>query len=287
VEEGKTVWRYFTRKRALIDRIMMIHFLHKKIQFSTFSLALLVASSLLLSACKGTKEATGSRKLGAAATLNAALNNKVLPDYAMLSGRADAGMAGKSVGFSYRIHLKKDEMIWVKVTKFGFEGARALIRPDSVFIINRLERSYTASDYSPVKEFTGLDADFELIQDLLFGNFHPIPEADELTIQNKKANPMHFTGDAGGYSFGYDIESSKRRLVGMQAKHSSKAEFMELLYTAFEETSKKQSVAVKGELTVGMPDTARVAFHHTKVDLNPGELSFKFKVPTSYLKGRK
>ncbi|MEZ4685643.1 MAG: DUF4292 domain-containing protein [Bacteroidia bacterium] len=240
----------------------------------------------LMAGCKSTKEATSERRLGAAATLTAALSNKVLPDYAMITGRADAGMGDQSLGFSYRIHLKKDEMIWIKVTKFGFEGARALIRPDSVFVINRLDKSYTATDYSMVKEFTGLDADFGLIQDMLFGNFHPIPKTTDLQVENKKSNPLRYVGEASGYRFGYDIESSRKRLVGMQARHSSKAEFMELLYTAFDDVSKKQSVAVKGELIVGMPDTARVAFHHTKVDLSPGELSFKFSVPDSYQKSR-
>lgn len=238
--------------------------------------------------CKGSKEVTrGEKRLGVSATLSKALNNKVLPPQAMISGKANAGMANNSIGFSYRIHILKDSLIWIKVTKFGFEGARALITPDSVFVINRLEKDYTATDYSIVKDFTGLEADFQLIQDMLFGNFHPIPNPKNLAIEDKKSNPLKFTGKEGEYTFGYDIESPANRLTGIEARHESRDEFMQLMYTAFETMDNKKSMAVKGELTVGMPDTATVNFHHTKVDLNPDKLSFTFRVPSSYLKSKK
>lgn len=74
------------------------------------------------------------------------------------------------------IRAKEDHKIWVSVKKFGFEGARLLIRPDSVFFINRLNKTYVAEPLSYIQARTGLQGtgdekeDFKQLYDLLLGN---------------------------------------------------------------------------------------------------------------------
>ncbi len=50
--------------------------------------------------------------------------------------------------FTLRIHLLKDSLVWLSASLFGMEGARGLIRPDSAFLLQRLEKTlyYTALD---------------------------------------------------------------------------------------------------------------------------------------------
>jgi len=71
--------------------------------------------------------------------------------------------------FTSTIKIRKDSLIWLNVKKFGLEGGRALITPDSVFVINRIEKAIYKRDFSYLEQFN-LEADFQTLQQLLIGN---------------------------------------------------------------------------------------------------------------------
>jgi len=58
----------------------------------------------------------------------------------------------------------------MSVKKFGFEGARALIRPDSFFVINRLNGDYTAEPLRYIEQKYKIPARFDLLQEIVLGN---------------------------------------------------------------------------------------------------------------------
>jgi hypothetical protein len=79
-------------------------------------------------------------------------------------------MNGSEVNVDAVIQFRKDSAILLVVRKFGFEGGRALITPDSFFFINRLQQEYDAKPLSVLAERFNLPARFDLIQDLIIGN---------------------------------------------------------------------------------------------------------------------
>ncbi|MBX2844757.1 MAG: DUF4292 domain-containing protein [Saprospiraceae bacterium] len=79
--------------------------------------------------------------------------------------------AERQLSFKATVRVKKDEMIWVSAGMLGFEGVRALITPDSVKVINRLERTYYESSIDYVGELTNMPVNFEGLQNLLVGNW--------------------------------------------------------------------------------------------------------------------
>lgn len=74
------------------------------------------------------------------------------------------------------IRMREDSVIWASVKKLGFEGGRILITPDSVFLINRLDKNYIAKPFSYIRNMTGLSStgnnlsDFRNLYDLVLGN---------------------------------------------------------------------------------------------------------------------
>lgn len=50
--------------------------------------------------------------------------------------------------FTLRVHILKDSLLWLSAGLLGLEGARALVRPDSAFLMQRLEKTlyYAALD---------------------------------------------------------------------------------------------------------------------------------------------
>ena len=75
-----------------------------------------------------------------------------------------------------QIRIKNGETIWVSITAFGLiEVIRLKITTDSVFLYthNRLDRpeNTTIHDFSFFKEMTGVDFTFDMLQDILLGNY--------------------------------------------------------------------------------------------------------------------
>lgn len=75
-----------------------------------------------------------------------------------------------NIGGTATIRLERDKAIWMSVKKFGIEGARALIRPDSFFVINRLSGEYTAEPLQYIEKKYKVPARFDLLQEIVLGN---------------------------------------------------------------------------------------------------------------------
>ncbi|MFK8164835.1 MAG: DUF4292 domain-containing protein [Lewinella sp.] len=93
-------------------------------------------------------------------------------DTEFMEGRANIKLESRdfNIGGTAIIRLEKDKAIWMSVKKFGFEGARALIRPDSFFVLNRLNGDYTAEPLSYIEQKYKIPARFDLLQEAVLGN---------------------------------------------------------------------------------------------------------------------
>lgn len=77
----------------------------------------------------------------------------------------------RTTSFSGQIRMLQDSLIWVSVAPvLGIEVFRVMIRPDSVFILNRLEKTYTRESFDFIARMTGSPLDFSVLQALLLGN---------------------------------------------------------------------------------------------------------------------
>ncbi|MFH0866574.1 MAG: DUF4292 domain-containing protein [Bacteroidota bacterium] len=73
--------------------------------------------------------------------------------------------------FNGNIRIRKDSIIWISVSPaLGIEAARAVITPDSVKLLNRLETTYFADDFKYINTLLKTDLDFDMLQSLLVGN---------------------------------------------------------------------------------------------------------------------
>lgn len=72
--------------------------------------------------------------------------------------------------FTAYIRMQKDSAIWMSFKKFGIEGARALITPDSIFVLDRLNNQYLAKPFSYAQKEFRLPVGFNGLQAMLLGN---------------------------------------------------------------------------------------------------------------------
>jgi hypothetical protein len=85
--------------------------------------------------------------------------------------KADLTIDNNKNDVTMHIRIKKDEAIWISVTALaGLEVGRALITPDSIKVINRIESVYIKKPFSYVHEFTNRQINFKTLQSLFTGN---------------------------------------------------------------------------------------------------------------------
>ena len=77
----------------------------------------------------------------------------------------------KKYNVNANLRMYKDSMIWVSVNAiFGIEGLRALITRDSVKIMDRQNKLYTARSIGYLQEVSALPVNLSTLQDLIIGN---------------------------------------------------------------------------------------------------------------------
>lgn len=78
---------------------------------------------------------------------------------------------GKNTNATAFIRIKKDSLMWISITgALGIEGFRILVRPDSVWVMDKLEKTIAARSVEYLKEIVKLPVDFTVLQDLIIGN---------------------------------------------------------------------------------------------------------------------
>ena len=88
-----------------------------------------------------------------------------------LKGKATLAVNGEENNVTMLIRIQKDKKIWVSVSAVaGIEVARAIITPDTLQLLNRLEKTYTQKPFSYIYDFTNKQINFNLLQSVLSGN---------------------------------------------------------------------------------------------------------------------
>jgi hypothetical protein len=107
----------------------------------------------------------------------AAIKSRQL-NFNTFSGKADAelNIDNDNKNVSMNIRIAKGKQIWVLVSiniLASFEVARALITPDSIKIMNKLQGVYIKKPFSYVHQYAGKQVNYTTIESLLTGNAVP------------------------------------------------------------------------------------------------------------------
>ena len=87
---------------------------------------------------------------------------------------------------SGQLRIRHDSLIWLSVTAtMGVEVLRAKVSNDSVWLINRLEKTYLAEPLDTVSAQLGIPLSLPLLQTLLLDNNQGLPPVENQTVQLK------------------------------------------------------------------------------------------------------
>jgi hypothetical protein len=141
----------------------------------------------MLSACESRKKVVDKPEQGynkVDSVFQTLKDNEFKYDWLKASFKVSAETSDGSFNFSGQLRMRKDSIIWISISPaLGIEVVRLMVTPDSVFLINKLKRTYIKEDVSHINDFLGTELDFDMVQSLLIGNDFTYYSKDQFQIR--------------------------------------------------------------------------------------------------------
>ena len=266
-----------------------------KIQMQSKLIIALMSILLFAMACKTTKDAAGSGTLEgmADAEIFVSMVGSSL-QYQTLSGNLNVNIktSKNSLGSKASIKMVRDEKIQLSFQPFlGIEAFRMELTPDSVFIIDRLNKRYAAENYYDLAQLTQVNFNFYNLQDLftnrlfLAGKNRLEPTDYELfSIKNDKDRSLLLTKKDKREircSFVGD-PSHKIQSFAVMKDDQTKAVFQSA-YENFQPVAQNQLFPMSMNMILNLPsdEVIDLKFNYSKVELDK-DLNLQFNVPNKY-----
>lgn len=216
------------------------------------------------------------------ATWDTIIRQKI--NYTTFNAKVDVdytGGDGKKYNVNATIRMYRDSIIWVSVNAIlGIEAMRVLVTKDSVKLINKLDKIYSARSVSYLQEVTALPLDLSTFQDLVVGN--PVfldsnivsysNSGEELSLLSLGDVFRHFITL---HSFDKVIQHSKLDDVDILRNRTC-----DLIYEKYE-TKKGPRFSTRRQITVSEKSKLDVKLDFKNYDFNE-TLSFPFSIPKNY-----
>jgi hypothetical protein len=106
--------------------------------------------------------------------------------YKTLSLKANISVSDGSQKISFKaiIRMEKDKVIWSSLSLLGIAGAKTIVSPDSIKLVNYKDKKYVAEKYETLQDWMNSDLlTFANLQNLLIGNWLRIQEFEKYKMK--------------------------------------------------------------------------------------------------------
>jgi hypothetical protein len=200
-------------------------------------------------------------------------------------GRMQFENDGEKINTGITIRMQKDSIIWISmVPALGIEVARVRITPDSVALINRLEKTYFADNLQALKSRFNVDLTFNMLQALLIGNYVPGENGNEKLID--RAPIQHTRQNLGAVVLDQFISAESFKLKKLQISDPESPNTITVDYSDFENVGDKpvakSTLVVANTVKENQTKKMVASINFNKLEINSNDLAFPFAVPDDY-----
>tara|TARA_B100000795_G_C22614565_1_gene366416 strand:+ start:34 stop:783 length:750 start_codon:yes stop_codon:yes gene_type:complete len=212
------------------------------------------------------------------ALLNLIRGGDISPEWTSLNSKIKVNKDGKEIVFSAQIRVKKDSLIWVSVkAPLGIEIFRALITQDSVYYMNRMNKTYFVKAISKLKDVVKADITYNQLQNILFAS-------PKITHKKLKLveNPQ---GSLNSKTVSYIIHNLFFRVEQIEIIQSENIKLKINFY----------NYKLLDEINGFFPNILKIEVHsdeifaaeinYTKIEFNKKQ-NLLFKIPSSYVEAK-
>ena len=191
------------------------------------------------------------------------------------------GADGKDYEFNAFIRMEKDRIIWISINALlGIEAFRAVITPDSVKIINKLEKTVSFRSVNYLKELANFSFDFQTLQDVIIGN--AIYLDSNILFYTKNENGISLLS-VGPYFRNYvllngnDYTLKHSKLDDIDVRRTRTCDFI------FGDYEKKDTILFSTYRKISVVEKSKLDIQLSFKQFNFNEaLSFPFTIPKNY-----
>lgn len=220
-----------------------------------------------------------------------------IPMFEWFDGKFDADINtdGKLNSIKGRVRIRKDSLIWIQIKPDVaiIEAFRILISPDSVKLVDYINKKYFMDEFNSIKDFIKYDVSFSLIQNIFSGNPTYIFELNAFTsYKNKLGDDIIASSDFNQYvssrnsrqpanylfqALWFNNRQHKRNIM---YDPSNRVE-LDLQYQEFEMLDSVRFPKTTQLTIIGDSTKTRFSYTYTKTDTK-SVFEFPFTIPDNY-----
>lgn len=264
---------------------MLIH-RSQKLPLLFFLACFLALTSAKESGCKRRSGADGESKATSPRSVDFLRKKLLQQDHTQLqqlNAQAQVYVEGngQSIAASANIIWIRDSVLWLNIRKFGLEAVRALVTKDSVFVLNRLDKTYSARGLESLQRQYSLPAGFELMQSMLLAAAWVIPD---VPLESDVKDGYHrLSGSNGRTAADYRLADEHfwlRQEIFLQPRD---AQTMSVLFENYKKTDVTGWFPYLRTLEAYSPDNGnlKLSIELHDVEFNVPK-SYRFEIPQHY-----
>lgn len=180
------------------------------------------------------------------------------------------------------IRMAKDSIIWISFssTFLNLEVVRLLITPDSIVLINKLEKTVESHPFQFIQQIVQLPLTFPMLQDILIGN--PLFVGDSILTTNISGNNILIETGNNLFKNLLTISMDNHLLITSKITDNSPGNIRtaNLAYSDYNTIEQRQFATFRS-LNVENPSKLDLRISFKEFEFN-NELSYPFSIPGNY-----
>lgn len=205
-------------------------------------------------------------------------------DFRTFSGKVDVdytGGDGKKYDVNANVRMYKDSAIWIAVNALlGIDAMRLFITRDSVKLLDKLNRTYTARSVDYLQEVTSLPLNLYILQDLIVGN--PVFLDSNVVSYSVSNNQIALLSIGSLFKNLITVHESDKTLVHSKLDDTDPARnrTADLTYSDYE-SKRGLPFSTKRRIVVAEKNRLDIKLEFKQYEFNQ-EVSFPFSIPKNY-----
>lgn len=196
---------------------------------------------------------------------------------------AELSIDGDKNDVTLNIRIARDKKIWVSVIKtvlIDIDLARVLITPDSIFLVNKWEKTYVRKPFSFIHTYGGKQFNYKTLESLLVGNaLLEILNDKSTAIQKDNSNTI-LSGSLQNVVYKL-LLGGDMRVAQLNLSNPAEAQTLQVNDKEFIQVGSK-IVPSRIDIQSAIKEKKiKVNLQYSKVDFDQ-QLDFPFNIPESY-----
>ena len=259
---------------------------------SFFLLLSIVVLSVGTTSCKSKKVAMDAKDADLddrlAAVIDSSNHYSVTPQNITFKANAKVESDDRTNRMTLYIRIEHDSAVWVSARSMGMEVSRFMALKDSVFFVNKIEKTYYRGDFKGLNDKFGLSLSFYELQSMLLANPHwpenkkgleLVSEDDNYTVVNTNPEPLIKQNKPIVNAM---INPKNYRVTKLMISDPPKNRGATVEYSDFELHDEQYIIPTEINIFVRSAKPATLEMSYSKIKINEDGLIFPFKFYDAY-----